>query len=311
MTKQKIAKAVCIGMVAGSLALSYKGAAQDAGGQAPVQNEPKVELLATPPNLSMQGLFPNPAVFLQTGDFVYGTYVARQGTDGAELMMNKSALGILQFTMLGATGTKEKPGAATLGIGIKPVDWLMIGYRASTQGALGEYGAIFKLDHTGRNLTQVGIAHNIGNRVWTIAIEERFIMGKGISGTVSGKIVKNQLGIASAGAGTGIATKNLRVWVGGEENLTLKTATANGGIQVVKEIAGKKVVFDSRFGIPITKNDLSEMLEKGTFRVGVVIPLGESARPFAKKRGGFAQFAKSVSELIKDKQHQKKMPVLR
>lgn len=176
-------------MLAASLMLlPMKGAeAQEAQ-----QDSAKVELMATYPNHSRQGVFPNPAVFPELGEWVYAASWFGEG-QGVLLQVNKQA-----WKGIWANAAWYK-GAVTVTGSFEVADWMLLGASSSTSGK-SEVGAVFIPVRTAGNLTQIG-AKYCTDGTYQLGAETRQAVGKGWAVTVSGQATADGKGLRSYGFG--------------------------------------------------------------------------------------------------------------
>jgi hypothetical protein len=152
----------------------------------------KVELMATYPNHSRQGVFPNPAIFPELGEWTYAAACFGEG-QGVLLQVNKQV-----WKGIWANAIWYKGAVAVTG-SFEIADWMLLGASAST-GGKSEAGAVFIPVHTTGNLTQIG-ARYCTDGTCQFGAESRQAVGRGWAATVSGQATADGKGLRNYGFG--------------------------------------------------------------------------------------------------------------
>ncbi|MCX6770630.1 MAG: hypothetical protein NTX79_01100 [Candidatus Micrarchaeota archaeon] len=169
---------------------------KEAEGQVPEAkpDSAKTELMATYPNHSRRGAFPNPAMWAELGEWAYAAATFDTVQRGVFLQLNKKIADGVWADAIWQKGTLTVAGSFEI------AGWMLLGASASTNGK-SEVGAIFIPVHTAGSLAQIGAKYNPADGTYQFGAEIRQLAWKGWALTLSGQAAMDGNGLKDKGAG--------------------------------------------------------------------------------------------------------------
>ncbi len=143
------------------------------------------------PNYSFQGVFGNPALFTDLGDWGYMSYNMSKEPSATFQISNQ-----FRGVQLNGSYTSNDSWMANGSMGIGGS--LNVGATFTSDNKNGVVGMTYRPIHTGKNMTQAGAQFDLGSKTAKLAAETRFPVSKSMELTVSGNVsfdnneVKNQ-----------------------------------------------------------------------------------------------------------------------
>ena len=171
------------------------------------QDSTKTELMATYPNHSRRGTFPNPAMWAELGEWVYAAASSDSLQKGVILQMNNEIAKGVWVDGIWQTGVLSIAGSFEI------ADWMLLGASASTNGK-SEIGAIFIPLHTAGNLTQIGAKYAPSDGSCQLGAETRQSVGRGWALTFSGQMTMNSSGLKDRGVGLQVGNGTWQISAG-------------------------------------------------------------------------------------------------
>ncbi len=168
--------------------LQMQGAGQDSANTVLVQKQEKVGLY---PNYSFQGVFGNPALFTDLGDWGYMSYNMGKEPSAAFQVSNS-------FRGVQLNGSYTSNDAWMANASMKLSEKFNAGATFTPGNKKGIVGMTYRPVHTAGNMTQAGAQFDLGSKTAKVALETRFPVSGSVELTVSGnvsfdnKLVKNQ-----------------------------------------------------------------------------------------------------------------------
>lgn len=205
------------------------------------QVSPKKELMATYPNLSNQGIFNNPAMFCELGEWAYAAASLNSKPDYAVLSVEKKI-----SPGIWADASYQNGNLSALG-SMELSKCLYFGASVSSQSKNGTAGIVYVFNRTHCNFTQAGAQYDLAAQTDRFAVETRQLVLGGWAATLSAQATLHDRQLMDKGAGVQLCNGKNQLSAGfggkGWEDITLAARR-------MVNSNGKRFLIDLRATLP-------------------------------------------------------------